>query len=319
MKIFACLQIIILTASTVVGAEKSEPLSLNETSAAPLAAKKPKAEPNYVAQLSLKIAPARQIVYKKIGDRELHLDIFEPKELKPDDKRACFVSIHGGGWTSGTPRSMYRFVEHCTELGMVGIGVQYRLYKAGTEVSVFECVKDARSAVRYVRAHAAELRIDPQKIAVNGASAGGHLAAAAAMFNFDETGEDVTVSCVPNALMLFSPVIDTSKEGYGNAKLGERWEELSPAHKVRPDMPPTILFHGTGDATTPFTGAQLFHDAMLRAGNRSELVKVEGAIHTYMFKDDALYQDTLHRMDAFFASLGLVKTTPEIPPARTGL
>ena len=133
----------------------------------------------------------------------------------------------------------------------------------------------------------------PQKIAVNGASAGGHLAAATAMFDFDEAGEDVSVSCVPNALMLFSPVIDTSKEGYGNAKAGERWEELSPAHKVRPAMPPTILFHGTADTTTPFKGAQLFHDAMLRTGNRSELVKVEGAIHTYMFKDAALYADTL--------------------------
>jgi sialate O-acetylesterase len=273
---------------------------------------KAKAEPNYVAQLSAKLEPARQIVYKKIGDRELHLDIFEPKGLKPGDKRPCFVSIHGGGWTSGAPRSMYRFTEHCTELGMVGVCVQYRLYKAGTDVSVFECVKDARSAVRYVRAHAAELGVDPQKIVVNGASAGGHLAAATAMFNFDEAGEDLSVSCTPNALMLFSPVIDTSKEGYGNAKVGERWEELSPAHRVRSGMPPTILFHGTADTTTPFKGAQLFHDAMLRAGNRSELVKVEEAIHTYMFKDAALYADTLRQMDAFLASLGFVDVTAPV-------
>ena len=116
---------------------------------------------------------------------------------------------------------------------MVGVCVQYRLYKAGTEVSVFECVKDARSAVRYVRAHATELGIDPQKFVVNGASAGGHLAAATALFAFDEAGEDVSISCAPNALMLFSPVIDTSEDGYGNAKVGGRWEELSPAHRVR--------------------------------------------------------------------------------------
>jgi acetyl esterase/lipase len=190
---------------------------------------------------------------------------------------------------------------------MVGISIQYRLYKPGTDTTVFECVKDARSAVRYVRAHAAELGIDPQKIVVNGASAGGHLAAATAMFEVNEAGEDTTVSCAPNAMMLFSPVIDTSMEGYGNAKLGGRWQELSPAHQVRAGLPPTILFHGTADTTTPFKGAQKFHDAMLRAGNRSELVAVEGAIHTYMFKDAALHADTLKRMEAFFASLGFLQ------------
>jgi acetyl esterase/lipase len=204
---------------------------------------------------------------------------------------------------------MYRFAQHCAELGMVGISVQYRLYKPGTDATVFDCVKDARSAVRYVRAHAAELGIDPQKIILNGASAGGHLAAATAMLNFDETGEDTLVSCVPNALVLFSPVIDTSKEGYGNAKVGARWEELSPAHQVRPGVPRTIVFHGTADTTTPFQGAQLFHDAMLRAGNRSELVKVEGAGHTYMFKDKELYNETLRRLDAFFASLGFIASS----------
>jgi acetyl esterase/lipase len=276
-----------------------QPRCANAQSAPPV-----KPLPNYVSQLSAKIEPTRRVVYKKVGERELHLDIFAPVDRKAGDRRSVFVAIHGGGWTSGAPRSMYRFAQHCAELGMVGISVEYRLYKAGTEVSVFECVKDARSAVRYVRAHAAELGIDPEKIAVNGASAGGHLAAATALFAVDEDGEDLGVSCAPNALVLFSPVIDTSKEGYGNAKVGARWEELSPAHRVQRGVPPTILFHGTADATTPFKGAQIFHEAMLREGNRCELVSVEGAQHTYMFKDAQLHADTLRQMDAFFASLG---------------
>jgi acetyl esterase/lipase len=263
--------------------------------------------PNFASQLAAKIQPTRSLIYKKVDGRDLRLDIFEPTELKASDRRACFVAIHGGGWGRGDPRVMYPFTEHCAKLGMVGISIQYRLYKPGTDTTVFECVKDARSAVRYVRAHAAELGIDPQKIVVNGASAGGHLAAATAMFEVNEAGEDTTVSCAPNAMMLFSPVIDTSMEGYGNAKLGGRWQELSPAHQVRAGLPPTILFHGTADTTTPFKGAQKFHDAMLRAGNRSELVAVEGAIHTYMFKDAALHADTLKRMEAFFASLGFLQ------------
>ena len=264
--------------------------------------------PIFTTAISAKLEPTRRVVYKKVGDRELSLDIFEPAGLKPADKRACFVAIHGGGWTSGSPRSMYVFADHCAKLGMVAISVQYRLYKAKTPVTVFECVKDARAALRHVRAHAAELGIDPQKIIANGASAGGHLAAATAMFDgVDHANKNLDASCHPNALVLFSPVIDTSTEGYGNAKIGERWQELSPAHQVRAGLPPTLLFHGDGDTTTPIKGAQLFVEAMQKAGNRIEFASPPGAIHTYMFKDATLHAETLKQMDAFFASLGFVK------------
>jgi acetyl esterase len=292
------------TKAQLVASGKAPSKSL-ATAPAPKATKA-KAEPNYVSQLSAKLEPSRQIFYKKIGDRELRLDLFSPAGWKASDRRPAFVTIHGGGWTSGSPRSMYQFARHCADLGMVGISVQYRLYKPGTDVSVWECVKDARSAMRYVRAHAAELGIDPQKIVANGASAGGHLAAATAMFDVNEAGEDTSVSSAPNALVLFSPVIDCSKEGYGNAKLGEQWKELSPAHQVRKGVPSTIVFHGTGDATTPYKGAKIFHDEMLKAGNRSELVTVEGAQHTYMFKDAALHAETMRKLDDFLGSLGYV-------------
>jgi acetyl esterase/lipase len=62
------------------------------------------ATPNYVAQLSANLEPARRVVYKKIGDRELHLELFEPPGWKAGDRRACFVAFHGGGWTGGAPR-----------------------------------------------------------------------------------------------------------------------------------------------------------------------------------------------------------------------
>ncbi|MES2595332.1 MAG: exo-alpha-sialidase [Verrucomicrobiota bacterium] len=263
---------------------------------------------SYATQLSAGIKPTRQIVYKKVGSLELKLDVFEPAGFKAADKRPSFVTIHGGGWTSGGPKSMYLFADHCAKLGMVAVSVQYRLFKPGTPVTVFECVKDARAAVRYVRAHAAELGVDPDKIIVNGSSAGGHLAAATAMFGgVDHANEKLNVSCHPNALVLFSPVIDTSLEGYGYAKIGEKWKELSPAHQVRAGLPPTLLFHGDGDTTTPVKGARLFAEEMKKAGNRIEFISPPGAIHTYMFKDAALHAETKKQMDAFFTSLGWVK------------
>jgi acetyl esterase len=264
------------------------------------------AAPDHVGGLAAKLEPTRTVVYKRIGDRELLLHIFEPKGHQPGDRRPCFHIIHGGGWQGMEPRRMFPFAHDlANRLGMVGISVQYRLYDPRKGVTVFDCVKDARSSVRYVRAHAADLGIDPTKIAVSGGSAGGHLAAATALFDgVDETGEDTGVSCRPDALILLFPVIDTSAEGYGQAKIGERWRDLSPVHHVRAGLPPTLTFHGTGDTVTPFAGARAFHEAMLAAGNRSELVVNEGGVHGYLMRQESLYEETLAKSAAFLKSLG---------------
>lgn len=285
-------------------------LSVGQDATSPQAATPaPKPQNDYVSKIGANLKASRQLVYKKVGDRELHLHVFNPEGWKESDKRGCFVTIHGGGWTGGEPTRMYPFAAHYAALGMVGISVQYRLYSARTGTTVFDCVKDARSAIRYIRSHAADLGIDPQKIVVSGGSAGGHLAAATAMFDgVNEDGEDTKVSPVPNALVLLFPVIDTSAEGYGNAKCGDRWEEISPAHQVRSGLPPTITFHGTGDTVTPFKGAQKFHEAMLKAGNRSELVVNEGGQHGYLMRTQPLYDECLAKSDAFLSALGILPT-----------
>ncbi|MBL9184405.1 MAG: alpha/beta hydrolase [Verrucomicrobiaceae bacterium] len=270
-------------------------------------APKAKTANDYVAQLVAKLSPTRQLVYKKVADRELKLHVFQPDGWKASDKRTCFITIHGGGWTGMGPERMYAFADHFAKLGLVSISVQYRLASAKTNTTVFDCVKDVRSAVRYVKAHAGELGIDPGKIIASGGSAGGHLAASTAMFDgINEKSDDLRVSAAPNALVLLFPVIDTSKEGYGNARIGERWQEISPAHNVRPGLPPTITFHGTADPTTPFKGAQIFHEAMLKAGNRSELVIHEGGDHGYLMRTQPLYDECLAKTDAFLKSLHLL-------------
>lgn len=273
-----------------------------------IAQTKPAKALDYVGQLAAKLEPTRVVVYKKVGDRELHLNVFEPEGLRRTDRRACFFTIHGGGWAGLGPYRQYPFAAHFAELGMVGIAVEYRLFKPGSGTTVFDCVKDSRSAMRYVRSHAAELGIDPQKIIANGGSAGGHLAAGTALFDgVDAAGEDTSVSCVPNAMVLYFPVIDTSKEGYGAAKIGPRWRELSPVHHVRPGVPPTLILHGTGDTVTPFEGAQAFHDAMIEAGNRCELVPTEGAGHGFLMRDRAQYEAALGETESFLVSLGLLE------------
>ena len=282
-------------------------LAFASTALAQTPTAKPMPPPDYVAQLIAKLTPSRQIVYKKVGDRELSLHVFRPDGWKASDKRACYITIHGGGWTGMGPERMFSFADHFAKLGHVSFSVQYRLASAKTNTTVFDCVKDVRSAVRYVKTHADELGIDPGKIIVSGGSAGGHLAASTAMFDaVNEDSDDLKVSPTPNALVLLFPVIDTSTEGYGNARIGERWKELSPAHNVRAGLPPTITFHGTADPTTPFKGAQIFHEAMLKAGNRSELVVNEGGNHGYLMRTQPLYDECLAKTDAFLKSLNLL-------------
>lgn len=205
------------------------------------------------------------------------------------------------------PRRMYPFAAHFASLGLVGISVQYRLAGGANGATVFDCVRDARSAMRYVRSHAADLGVDPARIIAFGGSAGGHLAAATAIFDaVNEATDDLQVSPVPAALVLVFPVIDTSPAGYGAALIGDRWQELSPVHGVRPGLPPTLIFHGTGDTVTPFAGAQAFHAAMSAAGNRCELEVHEGGEHGYLMRDKALFDATLSKAEAFLASQELL-------------
>ena len=273
------------------------------------------ARADYIASRLPGLSPDQVVVYKEVIDRELELRLFLPEGWAASDKRPSFHLIHGGGWGGMDPSRMYPFAaDFAKRHGMVGISVQYRLYQPGT-ATVFDCVKDARSSVRYVRSHAAELGIDPGKILVSGGSAGGHLAAATALFDgVNEETDDLKVPCRPDAMVLLFPVIDTSAAGYGQAKIGDRWQELSPVHHVRAGLPPTLTFHGTGDTVTPFSGAKAFHEAMLAAGNKSVLDVNEGGKHGYLMFEEALYEDTLAKTAAFLTRLGFLPTSQPAQP-----
>jgi len=139
--------------------------------------------------------PDRIVEYKQIGDMSLTLHIFNPPNLEQGDKKAAIVFFFGGGWVTGTPAHFYNQSEYLASRGMVAICADYRTRnKHGT--SPLESVKDGRSAIRWVRQHAWELGIDPDRLAAGGGSAGGHVAAATGTTkNLDEDGEDTSVSC----------------------------------------------------------------------------------------------------------------------------
>ncbi|MGH9935312.1 MAG: alpha/beta hydrolase, partial [Blastocatellia bacterium] len=187
-------------------------------------------QPNNAAPSSLPGSEAK--VYKTVGATELLLHIYQPAERQAGAARPAIVFFFGGGWRTGSPA---QFAEHCKYLsarGMVAISVEYRV-RSRHGVTPRECVADAKSAIRWVRAHARELGVDAQRIVAGGGSAGGHLAAAAALVKgFDESGEDLKISSAPNALVLFNPALDLNGL-QSDLGLGEQKLALSPRQQVR--------------------------------------------------------------------------------------
>ncbi|MBI5694080.1 MAG: alpha/beta hydrolase [Verrucomicrobia bacterium] len=260
---------------------------------------------------------ARVEVYKTVGDVKLTLHVFEPA-TGPKADRPAVVFFFGGGWTNGSPAQFERQCRHLAARGMVAITADYRV-GSRHGVKPTACLADAKSALRWVRAHAARLGIDPKRIAAGGGSAGGHLAAATATVpGFDDPADDRSVSCLPNALALFNPALvlaplpglaaPLNSERVSAERFGTAPESFSPAHHVKRGAPPTIIFHGKADTTVPYATAEAFARAMQAAGNRCELVGYEGQAHGFFNYGRAggRYAETLAAMDQFFVSLGWI-------------
>lgn len=226
------------------------------------------------------------------------------------------VFFFGGGWTNGSPNQFYAHCKYLASRGMVAMSADYRV-KSRQDVTPFECVADAKSAMRFVRSHAAELGIDPERVAAGGGSAGGHLAAACGtIVDLDEPSEDKSVSSRPNAVVLFNPAVmlafdaDASASTERLQSLKERFKgrdakEISPYHHVAAGQPPTIIFHGIADTTVPYRTVEQFTAAMKNAGNRCELVGYEGQTHGFFnFGRTDKFFDTVAEMDRFLVSLG---------------
>ena len=226
--------------------------------------------------------PDRSVIYKTVADVELKMDLFEPEGLKATDQRPAIVFFFGGGWSGGSTKQFYQQAAAMAKEGMMAFSADYRV-KGRNKTTPFECVRDGKSAIRWVRQHAAELGIDPNRIVAAGGSAGGHVAACTGVIvGHEEGGEDVAIRSVPNAMILFNPVLDTTEKGYGAKNFQpEQQTDLSPCHHVRAEIVPTIIFHGTADKTVPFENAERFAQLMTEAGNECVLVPFEGKDHGF--------------------------------------
>lgn len=259
--------------------------------------------------------PSLTHVYKEVDGHALKLHVFLPPGHAPTDQRSAIIFFYGGGWMAGSPTQFFPHCEYLASRGMVAISAEYRVQKHhGTTPQ--ECVKDGKSAMRWLRAHASELGIDSNKILAGGGSAGGHVAAATATVEaFNETGEDDSISCKPAALVLFNPVYNNGPEGYGYDRVKDYWQAFSPAHNLSTDTPPTLVLFGTQDVHVPVTMAEDYKQRMQALGRRCDLHFYDGQPHGFFNYTEAqmpYYKATVREMDRFLASLNYLDGEPSI-------
>lgn len=255
------------------------------------------------------------VTYKVIDSVKLDLTFMYPPNFKKSKKYPCIIFYFGGGWNGGTTKQFKPQAEYFASRGMITVLADYRV-KSRHKTTPYESVADAKSAIRFLRQHAKELNINPNKIVASGGSAGGHLAAACGVCpGLDENGENLNISSKANALILFNPVFDNGPDGFAHERMGDRWQEISPAHNIKKGAPPTIVFLGKEDHLIPVSTAESYKAKMEEVGSRCDLFLYDGVGHGFFNRtkyNGEFYQKTVREADLFLISLKYLKGKPTL-------
>jgi acetyl esterase len=251
---------------------------------------------------------AKRILYKQIDTISLNLEVIFQEKNESGTLHPAIIFFYGGGWNSGTVKQFEPHALYYSGKGIVCFLADYRV-NGLHKTTPFESLKDAKSAIRFIRKNAVEFKIDTSRIIACGGSAGGHLAAAAALISgFNDLSDDLNISCIPNALILFNPVIDNGPGGYGYERIGEKYKDFSPIHNITKGAPPTIFFLGTKDHHIPLETARYYKTVMEKVGSRCDLILFDGEGHGFFnYKYPENYKRTLIETDKFLISLGYLK------------
>lgn len=259
------------------------------------------------AQITLKmLETGSEIVYGDSKIKEHRLWIFNPLEIQDDELRPCVFFIHGGGW-GGRPEALAAQCLYLQRRGINAVSIHFRAPRG--ELTPADTLRDARMAYRWIVEHGHEHHIDVDKLVVSGGSAGGHLSLALATIALDD---DPVIEHLPAGFVLFNPVIDLV-DGWSNGRKKCQAADIdprsfSPAHHVRPGLPPVLVLSGSEDGLITPDQIRAFGQRMKTAGNRSEFVEYPGAGHgffNYGREGNKFFQWTMWRFERFLDEIGL--------------
>lgn len=227
--------------------------------------------------------------YKTVDGHKLDLHIFLPDITYQRTKRPVMVYFSGGSWTKGTPEWDFYNCANYAKKGWIAVAVEYRVADR-FESTPFEAVKDARSAIRWLRLNADSYNLDTHHIVATGNSAGGHLVLTTALANeWNEKTDDLHVSASPNLLLVNAGVYNlyaNESTAWITSRLKDRSlaKKISPQHLLRKDIPPMLIIHGTSDQSVDYVTAKAFAEEMKKLGNDFEFHTIEEAPH-YIWYD----------------------------------
>jgi acetyl esterase/lipase len=233
----------------------------------------------------------KDLVYKEIHERSLKLDIYHLKELT--EIKPVLVFIHGGAWKKGNKKDYRRYLVDYAKKGYVSVTVQYSL---ANEAKFPAALNDINCAIRWIKANSEKYFMNPNKIAVIGGSAGGHLAM---MLGYSQDTSNFENDCLDNnfnssvqaIVNIYGPSDLTTEYAQNQSSvqyfLGKKYIEdkniysySSPISYLTPDDPPTLIFHGTLDELVPISQSDSLKNRLDRVGIAAEYHRLEGWPHT---------------------------------------
>jgi acetyl esterase/lipase len=275
-------------------------------------------QPNqHVPQLPEGIRFEQDLVYARIGQRELKLDLYwQARTAAP---APAIVWIHGGAWRAGDKSQP----DAALSLLSAGYGVASVGYRLSQEALFPAQIEDCRAAVRWLRANAERYNLDPHRFGAWGASAGGHLAALLGTTHhvreWDRLGDNQEWSSAVQAVCdWFGPtdflrmndvpgVMDHDAPDSPESQLvggpiqenRDRVARANPITYIAPGAPPFLIVHGDRDDLVPLNQSELLHAALQQAGVTSTLIVVKGAGHGFSGAGQRL-AGILHQVQVFF-------------------
>lgn len=226
----------------------------------------------------------KKLVYSKVGDRELLLDAYVPEK---EGTYPAVLVVHGGAWRSGNRYQLSGYARTLTQMGMVCFAIDYRLapkHKWPAQID------DCRSAIKWIRKHAADYKVDPERLGAIGYSAGGHLVSLLATSgeapsekngNVDTRLQAVAAGGAPAEFRKFPDKGRWAEflMGGDQDSVPEKFKSASPAVFIDKNDPPIFFYNGTKDRLVPMTWTQPFFEELKKAGVKVEMHTIEGAGH----------------------------------------
>lgn len=250
---------------------------------------------------------ATTYVYRETSQGPVHAHFFFPPGYDPSEPRTTIVFFPGGFWE--TPMRT-QFVPHCNHFasrGAICVAAETRV-SSKHDTGPLEGIDDAHALLLWIKMNAVALGVDVDRLIAGGAAGGAAAALTAAMPK--EVKHQGDIDCRPRALVLFSPLVDTTPRTAAGKRFPDKKSAklFSPSKHIRKKLPPSILFHGKNDRVIPFDDTLSFHRAMKRKRNVCELVDFEAAEHSFFnFNVSHLHFElTVEAADRFLVEQGFL-------------